>query len=139
MWIVGDDHDQPAQIAVVPRHGDAAVGRGEQVSSDAARDVDAAMGTQSRIALSTQPIAKAGKQARSSASGGSKHTQKARKWQHHEKNGCNGIDDQGKDAEAPFSPIAPHEPNDRLLQHIRGQISNAPRLPHAPVKALDLI
>ena len=52
---------------------------------------------------------------------------------------CNGIDDQGKDAEAPFSPIAPHEPNDRLLQHIRGQISNAPRLPHAPVKALDLI
>jgi len=28
---------------------------------------------------------------------------------------------------------------DRLLQHISGQISNAPRLSHAPVKALDLV
>src|SRR5205809_4882901 len=46
--IMVDDDDQAAQIAVVPRHGDAAVGRREHVGPYTACDVDAAMRTRAR-------------------------------------------------------------------------------------------
>src|SRR5439155_9055115 len=49
-YMVVDD-DQAAQIAVVPRHGDAAVGRRQHVRHHTACDVDAALTTRARIAF----------------------------------------------------------------------------------------
>jgi hypothetical protein len=66
--IMVDDHDQTAQIMVVPRHGDAALGGGQHIGSDAARDIDAAMEAQSRIAFRAPPIAKAGENERGTIS-----------------------------------------------------------------------
>ena len=47
--IVVDDDDQTTQTAVIPRHGDATVGRRQYITARAASDVDAAMGARSWV------------------------------------------------------------------------------------------
>jgi len=111
---VDEDDLQTAQVAAVLRNGGTAVGRGEHVGSDAACDVDTAMGTRSCVALWTPPIAKAGKNSRRSISRGSHRTQTVRQGQNHEKHHGDAIDGHEKEPKAPFAAVAAHELNKRV-------------------------
>jgi hypothetical protein len=112
MRIVGDDHDETTQIAVVAGHGNAAVCRCQHVGSDAARYVEAAVTTQSRIAFRAPPITKARENSRSSTLRGSHHSQETHRRQNHQQNRGDGVGDQGHDPKASLLPVPSDGPND---------------------------
>ncbi len=105
--VMVDDDDQPAQIPVVSRHRDVAVGRREHVSSYPASDVETSMRGESRIALRAQPVTKARQDSGGPVSRGHHRTHKVRQGQEHEERHRKDVDDQGEEVRVPFSAATP--------------------------------
>ncbi len=72
------------------------------------------MAAQQRIPLRAQPVAKARVNSRSSASRGCHRTHEVRQRQKHQEHHPNAVDDNGKDVQASFHAVPPHELNKRV-------------------------
>ena len=119
--IVIDDDDQSAQIAVVPRHRDAAAGRRQHVRAHSASDVEAPMGIQPRVALRAQPVAKARKNPRSPVRRGRHRPHEVSEGQQNEEHRHDGVDEHGNAAPAPVQAAAPNESDERAREQKHGE------------------
>src|SRR2546426_269417 len=111
--VVHDHDDQPAGVAVVASHHDAAARRGDDIAADAGGDVDAAMWTQSRVAFATAPVTEARDRPRGPAAPADRHADQSGGRRHHEDERRDGIDEDGDEIETAMAPARPHEPNER--------------------------